>query len=178
MARFSDKDNFSFYFTLLKLIPYRSKIIASELYHSLRAQGFDKSLRTVQRVLKKLAEEYEIECDMCAQPYGYSRYSSSLPMSSLSGSQAVFLKMAEKELADKVPSNLIRAMTPLFNDANVVLRSGNQYAPEKCGCVMCVFVIPLSLILILKLLDNLTHLFMSVSNQYISYATNEPIGII
>lgn len=101
------------------------------MYHSLRTQGFDKSLRTVQRVLKKLAEEYESECDTRAQPYGYSRYSSSLPMSSLSGLQAVFLKIAEKELADKVPSNLIRAMTPLFNDANVVLRFGSQYAPEK-----------------------------------------------
>lgn len=129
--RSSDKDNLSFHLALLKLIPYRSKTTASVLHRLLKAQGFDKSLRTVQRALQKLTEEYEIECDDRSQPYGYSRLSSAQPMSSLSGSQAAFLKIAENELSDKVPRNLIRAMAPLFEEASVILRSGNQHTPEK-----------------------------------------------
>lgn len=129
--RSSDKDNLAFHLDLLKQIPYHCKITARELHQQMLALGYLKSLRAVQRMLVKLIEEYEIECDNRAKPYGYRRLGRLPVTQSLTNTQAVFIKIATERLQKSVPANLISAMKPIVEQADFVLKYGNRQSREN-----------------------------------------------
>ena len=65
-----------FMLELLRRIPRKSKlsarqVSAKELQQQLEGAGLKKDLRTVQRQLKLLSEQFDIECDDRDKPYGY-----------------------------------------------------------------------------------------------------------
>lgn len=129
--RTTDKDNLAFHLELLKQIPYQRKITARELHQQMLALGYTKSLRAVQRALVRLTQEYEIDCDDRSPPYGYYRLGRQPITQSLTGTQAAFIQIATEKLAKSVPANFISAMKPLVEQAEHILKYGNQQAPER-----------------------------------------------
>ncbi len=57
---------------LLVMIPHERKVTVAELEQSLKNMGNTVSVRSIQRIMKKLVDECGLECDMSAKPFGYS----------------------------------------------------------------------------------------------------------
>jgi len=56
---------------LLQAIPRKRFVTAVQLTHTLASSGYERSLRSVQRLLEQLADHFPIECDTRSKPYRY-----------------------------------------------------------------------------------------------------------
>lgn len=112
-------DTLKFSLDLLRRIPRNSKVSALTLHKQLRAAGYERSLRTVQRLLAQLTEAFDIEVDDRSEPYGYrwkpGARGFSLP--TLSEQESLLLTLAEQQLQHLLPSDLLAAMQPFFEQA-------------------------------------------------------------
>lgn len=96
-----------------------NKIDAQSLHQQLLDAGFDRDIRTVQRMLKILCEHFDIECDERSKPFGYSwkLHSKGLALPILNEQQSLLLKLAEQQLKYLLPANLMASMKPFFEQA-------------------------------------------------------------
>lgn len=110
---------------LLRRIPRHRKVTASELHQQLQAMGLQRDLRTIQRQLEMLSEQFEIERDDSSKPYGYRwkdrAVGMALPM--LTEHESVMLLMAQQQLTHLLPANLMLAMKSFFEQAQANLSS-------------------------------------------------------
>lgn len=106
---------------ILKRIPRGRKISAPELHEQLLAAGFERDLRTVQRQLDMLSENFEIERDDRSRPYGYSWKAQSLgfALPTLNEQESVLLTLAEQQLRDILPARLMKSMEGFFDQARL-----------------------------------------------------------
>ena len=56
---------------ILRLIPKTGIITAEQIRQKLSDIGIQRDLRSIQRQMKKLCEQFDIECDERDKPYGY-----------------------------------------------------------------------------------------------------------
>lgn len=92
---------------------------ANEIAVKLIQQGYDVSLRTVQRDLKQLAEIFPIEInDKNPRDYGW-RWSKgqNLNISGLSISEALVMRMVEMHLTPLLPTAMLDGLQSIFNIA-------------------------------------------------------------
>lgn len=108
---------------MLKRIPRGRKISAPELQAQLRDIGFDRDLRTIQRQLEVLTSHFEIERDDRSKPYGYrwKELSKGLSLPGLNEQESVLLTLAEQQLRNLLPDNLMRSMEGFFSQARLRL---------------------------------------------------------
>ena len=59
------------YIEILRFLPKRKFISAQDINQHLRSSGFERDIRSVQRILNKLSEHFDIERDDRSRPYGY-----------------------------------------------------------------------------------------------------------
>lgn len=113
----------AFSLELLRRIPRRRLITASELQEQLSQAGFERDLRTVQRQLESLSEHFDIERDDRSKPYGYrwkeKAVGLALPM--LSSQEALLLSLAEQQLRPLLPAKLMDSMDGFFAEAKSML---------------------------------------------------------
>ena len=101
---------------------------APEIQAKLKDMGFDRDLRSVQRQLVVLSENFQIERDDRSKPNGYKwkQGAEGISIPSLTLHESLLLNMAEKYLRDLLPPNVMRAMDGFFRQARYDLCPGTQ----------------------------------------------------
>ncbi len=108
---------------LLRRIPRKRKVSASELHAQLTGTGFARDLRTIQRQLEMLTEHFDIERDDRNKPYGYcwKERAKGLALPMLSEQESLLLTLAEQHLRNLLPANLMKSMEGFFAQARTNL---------------------------------------------------------
>lgn len=108
---------------MLRRIPRQSKISAGELHQQLQAVGFERDERSIQRLLKSLSEEFDIERDDSSVPYGYrwKDRSPSLMVPTLNRQESLLLMLAEQQLKTLLPPSVMTSMDGFFRQARTNL---------------------------------------------------------
>lgn len=108
---------------LLRRIPRHRKISAVELHEQLKHAGIERELRTIQRQLEKLSEQFDIERDDRSKPFGYrwKERASGLSLPVLSEQESLMLMLAEQHLRHLLPSSLMQSMDGFFQQARANL---------------------------------------------------------
>lgn len=114
---------------LLHLIPKRSAITATALQRQLRHAGFEREMRTIQRLLQTLSARNYIECDTSSKPYRYKEGAKGLSMPGLSPQESLLLTLAEQQLSSLLPARLMKSMEGFFTQARSQL--GEQSTPQR-----------------------------------------------
>ncbi len=104
---------------ILKRIPRHNKITASELHQQLLNTGIDRDLRTIQRQLEALTENFDIERDDRSKPYGYrwKVLSKGLSVPGLNEQESLLLALAQRYLQNLLPAALMKSMEGFFSQA-------------------------------------------------------------
>jgi predicted DNA-binding transcriptional regulator YafY len=104
---------------LLRRIPRGRKISAAELHLQLKELGLSRNLRTIQRLLETLSEQFDIERDDGDKPYGYrwKERARALSVPVLSEQESLLLTLAEQHLRGLLPASLMKSMESFFSQA-------------------------------------------------------------
>ena len=108
---------------LLRRIPKRGSITATELRLQLRDAGFEREPRTIQRLLETLSDPdstfYGIERDDSSKPYRYrwKENVKGLTLPGLSTQESLLLTLAEQQLSSLLPAKLMKSMQGFFSQA-------------------------------------------------------------
>lgn len=120
---------------LLRRIPRSGKISAPELHRQLAEAGFERDLRSIQRLLKALAENdgFGIELDDRSKPYGYCWLpkAAGMTVANLSAHESMLLMMAREHMRYLLPVALTRSMEGYFSQAQQNLMAGEVARLEK-----------------------------------------------
>lgn len=112
---------------MLRRMPRNRKVTAKELHEQLLEAGFERDLRTIQRQLNMLAENFDIECDNRTRPYGYRWLADAKPLAvpSLTPHESLLLYLAEQHLEKLLPPRLMRSMQGFFSQAKLNLHNSS-----------------------------------------------------
>ena len=108
---------------LLRRIPKRGTITATELRLQLKDAGFEREPRTIQRLLETLSDPdstfYGIERDDSSKPYRYrwKENAKGLTLPGLSTQESLLLTLAEQQLSSLLPAKLMKSMQGFFRQA-------------------------------------------------------------
>ena len=187
-------ESLRFAFELLSLIPSRNYKTAQQIHDELLANGMTRDLRSVQRMLKSLAEMYpQIEQYKKKKPFGY-RWRHTAPkilLPSMSQQEALLLVMSRNYLQNILPQELNEVMHSYFDEAEAVL---NAKSPDRSAkdWLSKVELSPPALPLIpppidAEVLDTVTHCLFSNRQLRIEYRNRrgevkehviQPLGLI
>lgn len=98
----------------------------TELQQTLQREGVDVNLRTIQRDLKALAEQFPLEASG-SSPQGW-RWRADAPQTSLphmTGSQALTFMMVEQHLRALMPASVLDELRPWFDNARQHIQAGS-----------------------------------------------------
>ena len=124
-----------FQLELLRLIPKNQAISSLELQAKLQNLGIERDLRSIQRTLKTLCEQFDIDCNMQDKPYSYrwKPHAKGLDMPLLNEQQSLVLMLAKEYLSGILPSSIMNSMDGFFEQAKYNLKydtgqkSGSQW---------------------------------------------------
>jgi hypothetical protein len=118
---------------MLDMIPKTGKISAPEIHERLQAMGIDRDLRSIQRQLVVLVEQFPLECDDSSKPHGYKWKTGAKGISipSLTLHESLLLNMAESYLRNLMPQSVMRAMDGFFLQARYDLSPGTPNAKKE-----------------------------------------------
>jgi predicted DNA-binding transcriptional regulator YafY len=121
-------ETLQFALELLKRIPRQHKVSATELHKQLTDAGWQRDLRTVQRQLDELSQNFDIERDDRARPYGYQWKSQAkgLSLPGLNEKESLLLALAEQHLRNLLPADVMKSMSPFFDQARMNLAPHND----------------------------------------------------
>lgn len=108
---------------ILRRIPKGRTVTAPELHRQLADAGYERDLRTIQRLLETLSEVYDIERDDSGKPYQYrwKELSKGMSLPALSPQEALLLTLAEQQLGSLLPAKLMHSMKGFFSQAHAQL---------------------------------------------------------
>ncbi|MCX7166555.1 MAG: WYL domain-containing protein [Rhodocyclales bacterium] len=129
---------------ILKRIPKNEKVSTSDLRQQLKDVGIEREMRTLQRQLDMLSQNFEIERDDTNAPYGYrwKEKASGFSAPVLTEQESLLLALAEEHLRYQLPASLMKSMSGFFEQARGRLnRPGSaQRAKEWLGKVRVVSI--------------------------------------
>lgn len=104
---------------LLKRIPRNRKVSAPELHAQLKAAGIDRDIRTIQRHLDFLSEQFDVERDDRSKPYGYrwKEKAQGFSLPGLNERESLLLALAEQHLRNLLPVSVTRSLASFFEQA-------------------------------------------------------------
>ena len=106
---------------LLKRIPKGRTITAPELRQQLinADPEFERTPRTIQRLLETLSDFYDIDRDDSSKPYRYcwKENARGLSLPGLSTQESLLLALAEQQLSSLLPAKLMKSMQGFFSQA-------------------------------------------------------------
>lgn len=129
----NNHETLSMTLAMLDMIPKTGKISAPEIHKRLQAMGIDRDLRSIQRQLVVLAEQYPLDCDDSSKPHGYKWKTGAKGISipSLTLHESLLLNLAKKYLSSLLPPNVMRAMDGFFLQASYDLGSDTPNAKKE-----------------------------------------------
>jgi len=110
---------------MLRFIPrHPRRIDTGRLRAELQKQGYEITLRTIQRDLNKLSAVLPLVCDQ-SKPQGWWWQADAdlLEIPGIDAQAALVFKMAEQHLGQVLPKSTLDALTPWFKAAGGVLQS-------------------------------------------------------
>lgn len=118
---------------ILKRIPKTRKVSAPELHRQLKDAGLDRELRTIQRQLDMLAENFDIDRDERNRPYGYSwkQQARGFSAPALTEQESLLLTLAQEHLRYLLPANLMKSMEGFFAQARGNLQPHTRAQRER-----------------------------------------------
>ncbi len=118
---------------LLSRIPKGRTVTATELRDQLQAAGFERDLRTIQRLLETLSEFYDIERDDSSKPYRYcwKERAKGMSLPALSTQESLLLTLAQQQLNQLLPARLMKSMESFFSQARTQLEVGGAAQHER-----------------------------------------------
>jgi len=118
---------------LLRRIPRGHKVTASELHRQLQEIGFERDLRTIQRLLELFSEHFEIERGDRTKPYGYRWLERARPLAvpMLTPHESLLLRLAEEYLRNLLPAHLMKSLEGFFDQARRNLSPGSNARLER-----------------------------------------------
>ncbi len=125
------------YLAMLRHIPrHPRRITARELVDKLKGEGFQVTLRSVQRDLEGLSSPFPLVCDDRARPYGWSwSRDAQLDIPAMQTPTALTFALAHQFLEPLLPRSSLDGLKPHFEQAAKLLAktTGYPYAhwPEK-----------------------------------------------
>ncbi len=104
---------------LLQRIPPRAMVTAEDLHQQLKAAGIDRDLRTIQRQLTALTAHFDIERIDHNRPYRYrwKEKGKGLSLPGLGPRESLILALAEQQLKQLLPAQLMKSMEGFFAQA-------------------------------------------------------------
>lgn len=110
---------------VLRRIPRKGKVSATEIHEQLEGINFKRDLRTIQRQLDMLSQHFDIDRDDRNKPYGYKwkERAEGLALPVLSEQEALLLTLAEQHLRNLLPAALMKSMESFFAQARTKLVS-------------------------------------------------------
>ncbi len=113
------KDTLIRQLTLLRLIPRAPQCIATTtLQKKLDEQGFNVSLRTIQRNLEALSTPFALQCDDSRSPYRWSfMRNAPIDLPAMDTPTALALSMAKTHLNKLLPQSVLDLLTPQLKRA-------------------------------------------------------------
>jgi hypothetical protein len=129
----NNHETLSMTLAMLDMIPKIGKISAPEIHKRLQAMGIDRDLRSIQRQLVVLAEQFPLDCDNSSKPHGYKWKAGAKGISipSLTLHESLLLNMAESYLRNLLPQSVMRAMDGFFRQARYDLSPGTPNAKKE-----------------------------------------------
>ena len=126
-------ETLQFALELLKRIPRQHKVSASELHKQMTDAGWQRDLRTVQRQLDELSQNFDIERDERAKPYGYQwkQQAKGWSLPGLTEKESLLMSLAEQHLRNLLPAEVIKSMAPFFEQARTNLGPHNDVRPQS-----------------------------------------------
>ena len=121
---------------LLKNIPLRHQITSVQLRERLMQAGIERDLRSVQRQLDVLCQNFDIECDSRSKPYGYrwKENARGFSVPGLTEQESLLLMLAKEHLAHLLPTSLMKSMSGFFDQARRNLHdnpASGSHRPES-----------------------------------------------
>lgn len=118
---------------LIRRIPRHRKVTAHDLHREVNSAGFERDERTIQRLLKKLCEQFDIERDDSSQPYGYQwkKNASAFSVNEMTLPESLMLMLAEQHLRGLLPPKVMKAMDGFFQQARANLAPHQNAELEK-----------------------------------------------
>jgi predicted DNA-binding transcriptional regulator YafY len=119
---------------LLRRLPRTGRIDARTLHRQLTDIGIQRDIRSIQVLLNQLSDALpDIERDTTSKPYGYRWKPDSVGINlpTLSPQQALLLRLAQQQVANLLPTTLMRSMDRLFAGAQAVLGPGTKAPLER-----------------------------------------------
>lgn len=115
-TRFETLNTALLYLEILRIIPKTRYICIQDICHHLDSIGMQRDKRTIQRIMPKLCEYFEIEADTRSRPYGYrwKSHARGLEVPLLNASDSLVLALAQQQLKYLLPANIIHSMEPFF----------------------------------------------------------------
>ena len=103
------------------------------MHEQLTDAGFERDLRTIQRQLEMLSENFDIERDDRNKPYGYrwKAQSKGLALPILSEQESLLLTLAEQHLRNLLPASLMKSMDGFFVQARANLGTHTNAKRER-----------------------------------------------
>ncbi|MCQ9120855.1 WYL domain-containing protein [Rodentibacter pneumotropicus] len=113
---------------ILRFIPKTGAITAAEVQKKLKDLGIKRDIRTIQRQMQKLCEQFDIECDMRDRPYGYrwKPNAKGLDLPILNEQQSLVLMLAKQYLKGILPAGIMNSMDGFFQQAEYNLVYDNH----------------------------------------------------
>lgn len=104
---------------VLAMLSHHRALSCADIHHQLEALGFQRTRRSIQRLMDDLTNSFEIECDDRSKPYGYRWKANSrgLGLPRLDDREALVLLLARQHLEPLLPASVMKTMKPLFEDA-------------------------------------------------------------
>ena len=104
---------------ILQRIPRTWFVSAPQIREQLLDAGYTRSLRSIERQLISLTEQFEIERDTRSKPYGYKWKSNAvgLNLPTLSSHESLLFILAERHLHNLLPPELLRTLDSHFEQA-------------------------------------------------------------
>ncbi len=120
---------------LLRRIPKGRTVTAPELRQQLMDANpeFERSPRTIQRLLETLSEVYDIERDDTSKPFRYrwKENAAGLALPGLSAHESLLLTLAEQQLGSLLPAKLMNSMQGFFRQARGQLDTKGALQRER-----------------------------------------------
>lgn len=117
----------------LALIPEGRLISTADIRKRLEARGHSVTLRTIQRDLYALADQFGIECDERSKPFGWRwrRNATRLSLPAMDWTAAISFHLVEQHMRLLLPGSELARMRPYFDEARRRLHTTFPQVPIK-----------------------------------------------
>lgn len=117
----------------LALIPEGRLISTAEIRKRLEARGHSVTMRTIQRDLYDLADQFGIECDERSKPFGWRwrRNAARVSLPAMDWTAAISFNLIEQHMRLLLPGSELERLRPYFDEARRRLHSAFPDVPIK-----------------------------------------------